>query len=230
MNRGDYNSGLINTANRTQTIGNIIVVDPRNGDLYDFTDLLLEPNTPRQGTRSNAQLAFVKSIDGGDTWTQPQIIAPFNSLGVRDPNTGEALRVGDGLEEVAVDAHGKLYVVWESSTNYLKQLKQSTNDTCLSCHTHVKQQLASAKHVHGAVLDGNGQGCAACHDPHASAQPAERYRTSASVRTALVSICATRAPPANAHASSSSSKRRPSPSPRARGAIHMRLISAGASA
>lgn len=118
---------IIDTKNRSQTIGNIIVVDPRNGDLYNFTDLILSPNTPFQGTRSNAQLAFVKSTNGGNTWTAPQIIAPFNSLGVRDPNTGEPLRVGDGLEEVAIDpANGNLYVVWESSTNYQKQLKQSS--------------------------------------------------------------------------------------------------------
>jgi len=116
---------IIDTKNRSQTIGNIIAVDPRNGDLYNFTDLILSPNTPFQGTRSNAQLAFVKSTDGGDSWTQPQIIAPFNSLGVRDPNTGEPLRVGDGIEEVAIDNNGKLYVVWESSTHYQKQLKQS---------------------------------------------------------------------------------------------------------
>jgi hypothetical protein len=118
---------IIDTKNRTQTIGNIIVVDPRNGDLYNFTDLIVSPNTPFQGTRSNALLAFVKSTDGGNTWSAVQVIAPFNSLGVRDPNTGERLRVGDGLEEVAIDpANGKLYVVWESSTNYQKQLKQSS--------------------------------------------------------------------------------------------------------
>jgi hypothetical protein len=118
---------IVDTNQRQQTIGNIIVVDPRNGTLYDFLDLIISPNTPRQGTRSNAQVAVVKSTDGGDTWTQPQIIAPFNSLGVHDPNTGEALRVGDGLQEVAIDpANGNLYVVWESSTNFQKQLKQSS--------------------------------------------------------------------------------------------------------
>ena len=117
---------IIGTNTRQQTIGNIIVVDPRNGTLYDFTDLIVPPNTPRQGVRSNAELAFVKSTDGGDTWTQPQVIAPFNSLGVQDPNTGEPLRVGDGLEEVAIDpANGNLYAVWESSSSYQKQLKQS---------------------------------------------------------------------------------------------------------
>src|SRR5438445_4380286 len=118
---------IINTANRQQTIGNLIVVDPTNGDLYDFTDLIVSPNTPRQGTRSEALLAFVKSTNGGDTWTAPQVIAPFNSLGVVDRNdTTKRQRVGDGLEEVAIDSSGRIYVVWESSTNYQKQLKQSS--------------------------------------------------------------------------------------------------------
>jgi len=118
---------IIGTGNRNQTIGNVIVVDPRNDTLYDFTDLILKPNTPFQGTRSNSQLAFVKSTDGGATWTQPQVIAPFNSLGVQDPNTGQPARVGDGIEEVAIDpSNGKLYVVYESSTRYQKQLKQSS--------------------------------------------------------------------------------------------------------
>ncbi len=118
---------IVNTGNRQQTIGNIVIVDPRNGTLYDFTDLILPPNTAFQGTRSNAQLAFVKSTDGGANWTQPQLIAPFNSLGVIDPNTGERARVGDGLEEVAIDpSNGKLYVVYESSSNFQKQLKQSS--------------------------------------------------------------------------------------------------------
>src|SRR2546429_824938 len=117
---------IVNTAKRTQTIGNIIVVDPRNGTLYDFTDLIVQPNTPFQGTRSNAQLAFVKSTDGGATWTQPQVIAPFNAVGVVDPNAGSPARVGDGLESVAIDpSNGKLYVVYESSTMFTKNAKQS---------------------------------------------------------------------------------------------------------
>src|SRR5215472_10457939 len=117
---------IVDTGNRQQTIGNIIVVDPRSDTLYDFTDLLLPPNTPVNGTHSNAQLAFVKSTDGGSTWTQPQVITPFNALGVVDPNTGQPARVGDGLEEVAIDpATGKFYVVYESSTNFTKNQKQS---------------------------------------------------------------------------------------------------------
>ena len=121
---------IIDTGNRQQTIGNIIVVDPRpnHHTLYDFTDLILPDNTPFRGTLSNAQVAFVKSTNGGETWTQPQLIAPFNSLGVVDPlNTSLRLRVGDGLEEVAIDpSNGKLFVVWETSSNFDKNAKQST--------------------------------------------------------------------------------------------------------
>jgi hypothetical protein len=117
---------IVNTAERQQTIGNVIVVDPRNDTLYDFTDLIVSPNTPfGNGVQTNDQLAFVKSTDGGDTWSAPHIVAPFNSLGVVDPNTGQRLRVGDGLEEVAIDPNsGKLYVVYESSTNFAKNVKQ----------------------------------------------------------------------------------------------------------
>ena len=116
---------IIGSGNRQQTIGNIIVVDPKTDTLYDFTDLIVPPNTPFQGTASNAEVAFVKSMDGGTTWTSPQVIAPFNAAGVVDPNTGARARVGDGLEEVAIDGSGKLYVVWESSTNFDKNLNQA---------------------------------------------------------------------------------------------------------
>ena len=117
---------FIDTMNRQQTIGNVIVIDPRTGTLYDFTDLIVPPNTPKQGTLSNSEVGFVKSQDGGATWTAPQVIASFNALGVFDPNTGQRARVGDGLQEVALDpANGKLYVVWESSTNFDKNLNQA---------------------------------------------------------------------------------------------------------
>lgn len=116
---------IIDTPQRQQTIGNIIVVDPSTDNLYDFVNLITTPNTSRQGTRTTQSVAFVKSTDHGATWSAPQVIAPFNSLGVHDPNTGAPLRTGDGLEEVAIDpSTGQLYVVWQSSTNYDKNVKQ----------------------------------------------------------------------------------------------------------
>jgi hypothetical protein len=117
---------IIGSGNRQQTIGNVIVVDAKTNTLYDFADLIVPPNTPFQGAASNAVIAFVKSTDGGATWTAPQAIAPFNAAGVVDPNTGQRARVGDGLQEVAIDAStGRLYVVWESSTNFDRNLNQA---------------------------------------------------------------------------------------------------------
>ncbi len=100
------------TASNQQTIANQIVVDPRNGTLYDFFDLIL-----CNGTCSHTyNVAFVKSTDGGNTWTQPQIIADLETVFVTDPNTGQDIRTGDIIPEPAIDpATGQLYVVWQDS-------------------------------------------------------------------------------------------------------------------
>lgn len=45
-----------------------------------------------------------------------------------------------------------------------KLLKVERKDICLSCHTDMKNQLASVKFPHKAVE----QDCTGCHDPHAS--------------------------------------------------------------
>lgn len=104
---------IVATPARQQTIGNQIVVDSRNGKttLYDFFDLISPPFSV-----SATKVAFVKSTDGGTTWTQPQIVANLESVGVTDPNTGHAVRTGDIIPEVAIDpSNGKLYVVWQDS-------------------------------------------------------------------------------------------------------------------
>jgi hypothetical protein len=101
---------IVHTSQNTQTIGNQIVVDPRNGTLYDFFDLILHP------TGKQFNVAFVKSTDGGTTWTQPQIISTLGTAFVTDPNTGQAIRTGDIIPEPAIDpATGQLYVVWQDA-------------------------------------------------------------------------------------------------------------------
>jgi hypothetical protein len=124
---------IINTSanpstTRNQTIGNIVVVDPRTGVLYNFFNQIF-------GTGSNAggnpagnrgdNAAFQRSTDGGSTWSAAQIISPIDSVGVADPNnvnpvTSKAapapFRVGNGLLAPAVDPEtGDLYAVWEDS-------------------------------------------------------------------------------------------------------------------
>jgi hypothetical protein len=101
---------IVATGQHRQTIGNQIVVDRRTGTLYDFFDLIAPPNSHPYS------VAFVKSTDGGATWTQPQVVAGLLTSFVSDPNTGDSIRTGDIIPEVAIDAAtGRLYAVWQDS-------------------------------------------------------------------------------------------------------------------
>jgi hypothetical protein len=102
---------IVNVPSRQQTIGNQIVVDSKTGTLYDFFDLI---TPPFKVTAFKA--AFIKSTDGGNTWTQPQIISTLGTVFVSDPNTGASIRTGDIIPEPAIDpASGKLYITWQDS-------------------------------------------------------------------------------------------------------------------
>ncbi|HEX9074794.1 MAG TPA: sialidase family protein, partial [Anaerolineae bacterium] len=102
---------MVSTPSRQQTIGNQIVVNRQNGTLYDFFDLITPPFSV-----TAFKVAFVKSTDGGNTWTKPQIIADLRTVFVNDPNTGQAIRTGDIIPEAAIDPRtGQLYVVWQDS-------------------------------------------------------------------------------------------------------------------
>ncbi len=101
------------TAERKQTIGNELLVDPRSGALYDFANWIIQPNTPN-GERD--QLAFVKSTDGGATWSAPKAVTNLDDIPVTDPNTGALIRTGDIIPEVAIDGRtGALYAVWQDA-------------------------------------------------------------------------------------------------------------------
>ena len=115
------------TQQHNQTIGNIIVIDPRTGTLYNVFDQIFNAGSNAGGNpdgQHGLNAAFQKSTDAGLTWTDAQIIAPMNAVGVADPNnvdprTNKApapFRVGDGLPAPAVDPEtGDLYVVWEDA-------------------------------------------------------------------------------------------------------------------
>jgi hypothetical protein len=116
------NTSVHSTTNKNQTIGNIIVVDPRTGTLYNFFNQIFNTGSNAGAHGDNA--AFQKSTDKGLTWSAPQIISTMDDIGVADPNnlnpeTGKApapFRVGNGLPAPAIDPEtGDLYVVWEDS-------------------------------------------------------------------------------------------------------------------
>lgn len=113
---------IVNTGNRQQTIGNVILVD-HTGALYDFMNLILPPNPASVLQLSNSNVAFVKSTDGGKTWSLPQVISKLGSVTVTDPNnvdpvTGGAARIrtGDIIPEATIDPKtGQLYAVWQDA-------------------------------------------------------------------------------------------------------------------
>jgi len=115
------------TNQNNQTIGNVIVVDPTTGTLYDFFNQIYNTGSNAGGNPSGAHgynVAFQKSTDGGDTWSAPQLIASLLTAGVSDPNNVNPttnkppapIRTGDILPEPAIDpATGDLYVVWQDA-------------------------------------------------------------------------------------------------------------------
>jgi Neuraminidase (sialidase) len=101
------------TDTRNQTIANQIVVDSRNGTIYDFANWIIQPNTFH---KEHDQIAFVKSTDGGATWTAPQAIMDMNVIAVTDPNTGALIRTGDIIPSPAINpATGQLYVTFQTA-------------------------------------------------------------------------------------------------------------------
>jgi hypothetical protein len=107
---------IVNTAQFQQTIGNVIVIDRRNGTLYDFY-------TSIQFTDANAndvvfvRYEVVRSVDGGRTWSSPTVIVPDTSVLDVDPNDpSKVLRTGAGLPFPAIDPRtGELYMAYEGT-------------------------------------------------------------------------------------------------------------------
>jgi hypothetical protein len=114
-----YNPGL-----NASTIANQIAVLP-NGDLVDLFVRF---------SVSDAVVAVMRSHDKGWTWSAPIIIDSVQSIGVVDSKTGEPLRTGDVIPNIAVDRDsGTLYVIWQDArfSGGLRDgivLSKSTND------------------------------------------------------------------------------------------------------
>jgi hypothetical protein len=108
-----------------QTIGNQVVVDRQTGALYDFFNLI--QGASNAGGNRGYNVAFIKSTDGGATWSAPKVIAALQTVGqnrVSDPNNLNALtnapparsRTGDIIPEPAINPNnGQLYVVWQDA-------------------------------------------------------------------------------------------------------------------
>jgi BNR repeat protein len=110
---------IVTTPSIDQTIGNVIVVDPTTGTLYDFFTYI--QNFSNRSGHRGLTIQFVKSTDHGITWGSPQFVASEPVAGVSDPNNLDpstntapaSLRTGAILAEPTVSATGQLYVTWE---------------------------------------------------------------------------------------------------------------------
>jgi hypothetical protein len=106
---------IFDPGQNSQTLGNVIVVNPTTGVLYDFFERFQTTGSPKFTPRG-ASVGFVSSSDGGTTWSRPTTVASQQFVTDTDPNTGAPLRTGEGLPSVAIDpGTGQLYVVWSDS-------------------------------------------------------------------------------------------------------------------
>lgn len=103
-----YDPGQNATAGN-QTLGNQIVVLP-NDTLVDlFTEIDYVSGSYR------AALKIIRSMDHGTTWSAPVTIASVLSVGTTAPQTGQTIRTGSGIGDIATGPSGNLYVVWQDS-------------------------------------------------------------------------------------------------------------------
>ncbi|MFI0809523.1 sialidase family protein [Streptomyces echinatus] len=103
------------TVPNTQTIGHVIVVDPRTGTLYDFFDHITYADDLT--TVAEAHYAVVTSTDAGETWSAPTTVARDTSVPEVDPNDpAKTLRAAATLPSPAIDPRtGALYMAYEGS-------------------------------------------------------------------------------------------------------------------
>ena len=97
-----------------QTVGNQIVVLPDGTVVNFFTDIVVLPDPPFE----DDSLALKRSSDRGETWlpaAPPILVSKMEpSFNLTEPDSGEPIRGGEGLFDVAVDPKdGTLYAVWQ---------------------------------------------------------------------------------------------------------------------
>ena len=95
-----------------QTIANQIVVQP-NGTLVD---LFAEFNNENAKKLRGWTVRVLRSTDKGTTWSGPYLVDRLGTIGITDPETGDDVRTGDIIPDVAVNrTNGNLYAVWQDA-------------------------------------------------------------------------------------------------------------------
>jgi hypothetical protein len=92
--------------NNTQTLNNQVVVLPDGTVVLFFTEF------PRSGA---PLLRVARSTDKGQNFGAPITIATSQSIGTRDPQTGQEIRDGGNIGSIAVGRNGKIAAVWQDA-------------------------------------------------------------------------------------------------------------------
>jgi hypothetical protein len=90
-----------------QTLGNRIEVLP-DGTLLDVFAVI-------DFAAQTVTLQVIRSSDKGATWSAPTFIADDLAIGASDPDTGEVIRDGAGIPQMAISPTGKISVVWQDA-------------------------------------------------------------------------------------------------------------------
>jgi len=152
----------------SQTIGNVIVGDPRTGTLYDVFDWqTYDIDADGNFTPTDLHFGIVKSTDQGRTWTKPVTVAQDTAVAEVDPNApddaAKALRAGGDLPNVAVDPRtGELYVAYEGSDftggsyNSIELVHSTNGGTTWSSPKLVNQVAGSPAFTPSIAVDTHG--------------------------------------------------------------------------
>ena len=102
----------------TAEVGNVLLIDPITGTMYDFFDRFFKGS-------GKAKYMVIKSIDGGDTWSDAVVIAQDLGNQDVDPHGGHAIRSGWNIISAAIDPiTGQLYAAWQDARFTNDQLNQ----------------------------------------------------------------------------------------------------------
>ena len=106
---------IYDPGNRNQTLNNQIVVaagGANAGTLYDFfTEFVTAANNDR-----TARLGFVRSVDGGASFSGLNVIATMQAVGTSDPqNAARTVRDAANIASVATGGNGVLVAAWQDA-------------------------------------------------------------------------------------------------------------------